>query len=174
MQCPVLQPLKITDPSSCFHSSMNFIWHGHQQKPDQTPQNISKRRSTFFSEKSNQIGLSALLLLPSWLSLTTSSLLCTSMDENKVALIQSYTKISLPLALFVHTLHLVLLCPRHLLPMDCLIQHSSERGQSWSPVKELMSCRRGCAAVPTCVAAGTPAISWTITCKKVLEDYEGN
>lgn len=33
-----------------------------------------------------------MLLSPSWLSLTTSSLLHTSMDENKVALIQSYTK----------------------------------------------------------------------------------
>lgn len=135
----------------------------------------------FSVKRAIKSGLSALLLSPSWLLLTTSSLLHTSVDENKVALIQSYTKKkkkknSLPLALTLHTLHLILLCPRHLLPMDCLIQHSSERGQSWSLVKELMSCRRGCAAVPTRVAvsnhtAGTPAISSTIRCKKVLEDY---
>lgn len=33
-----------------------------------------------------------MLLSPSWLLLTISSLLHTSVDENKVALIQSYTK----------------------------------------------------------------------------------
>lgn len=63
LQCPVLHPLKIMDPSSCFHSSMNFIWHGHRQKPDQTPQNISKWRSMFFSEKSNQIWAKCLAAL---------------------------------------------------------------------------------------------------------------
>lgn len=179
LQCPVLHPLKIMDPSSCFHSSMNFIWHGHRQKPDQTPQNISKWRSMFFSEKSNQIWakcLAALTQLAFTHHLFLAAHKCGWKQSCTNSKLYKKKKISLPLALTLHTLHLILLCPRHLLPMDCLIQHSSERGQSWSLVKELMSCRRGCAAVPTRVAvsnhtAGTPAVSSTIRCKKVLEDY---
>lgn len=64
-----------------------------------TDRNQIRHLKTFLSgdqcfsvKRAIKSGLSALLLSPSWLSLTTSSLLHTSVDENKVALIQSYTK----------------------------------------------------------------------------------
>lgn len=64
-----------------------------------TDRNQIRHLKTFLSgdqcfsvKRAIKSGLSALLLSPSWLLLTTSSLLHTSVDENKVALIQSYTK----------------------------------------------------------------------------------
>jgi len=157
MQRPILYPWKTTDPSSCFHSSTSFIYHRHWQKPDQT-QNISSRDQTKVAKP--EVSATHLLLC------------CTqAWTIAKIMLMNIYTKERL------------LYCWQSL----CISSIMSQRNgltdttqlrvrTELSLVKELMSCHRGCAAVPALSIhiAGTPVISWSERCNTVLEEHEEN
>lgn len=157
MQCPILHPWKMTDPSSCFHSSTNSIYHRHWQKPDQT-QNISSR----VQSKLANLEVSA-----------THHLLCCTQawTTAKIMLMNSYTKERL---LYCWQS----LCISSIMSQRNGLADTTQLGAriELSLVKELMVCHRGCAAVPALSinTTGTPVISWSEMCNRVLEEHEEN